>query len=366
VLIFISLISIALAACSPQRTEESLEVLSRLREPVPAGLVEREAIAYEVAGRARQAYLYRPAERSWLAPVVLVPGVAPRGRDDPRLANFARQMAAARFLVLVPEIENLRRLQVDPADAVAIADAVVEAERRSGSGAPVGLVGISYAVGPTVLAALDERLEGRVSFILSIGGYYSSPAVITFFTTGAYRKADGEEWAWMEPNPKGKWVFVLSNIDEVESPGDRELLRAMAEAKLSNVNARIDGLAARLGPEGQSILALLENRDPNRVPELLEALPTGLQDRMNALDLARRDLSGLELPVLLLHGRNDAIIPYTESLALKDALPPGGGDLFLLDNFSHVELEEPSLEDTLTLLSLVYSVLRERDEAAEP
>ena len=79
-----------------------------------------------------------------------------------------------------------------------------------------------------------------------------------------------------------------------------------------------------------------------------------------------RHLSGLELPVLLLHGRNDAIIPYTESLALKDALPPGGGDLYLLDNFSHVELEEPSLEDTLTLLSLVYSVLRERDQAAEP
>ena len=53
--------------------------------------------------------LYKSAEQPWGA-VILVPGLTPYGKDDPRLVSFAHSLARDRFLVLVPEIANTRLL----------------------------------------------------------------------------------------------------------------------------------------------------------------------------------------------------------------------------------------------------------------
>ena len=63
-----------------------------------------------------------------------MPGLTPYGKDDPRLAAFAGSLAWSRFLVLLPEIANLRALRVSGADSAIIADAI-EAPRRFAGGA---------------------------------------------------------------------------------------------------------------------------------------------------------------------------------------------------------------------------------------
>ena len=77
--------------------------------------------------------LYEPAEQPRGA-VVLVPGLTPYGKDDPRLVSFARSLARDRFLVLVPEIANTRLLKVSAADSAIIADAIEELARRFAAG----------------------------------------------------------------------------------------------------------------------------------------------------------------------------------------------------------------------------------------
>jgi fermentation-respiration switch protein FrsA (DUF1100 family) len=67
------------------------------------------------------------------------------------------------------------------------------------------------------------------------------------------------------------------------------------------------------------------------------------------------------MPVLLLHGRDDAIIPYAESLALAAALPAGRAEVFLVDDFAHVDLARIGLGDSLVLRALIARVLAERD-----
>jgi len=82
---------------------------------------------------------------------------------------------------------------------------------------------------------------------------------------------------------------------------------------------------------------------------------------MMALDLSRADLSRLAAELILLHGRDDAIIPYTESQALAAAAPAGRATLYLVDNLSHVELGPGSLPDALRLLAATYHLLALRD-----
>jgi fermentation-respiration switch protein FrsA (DUF1100 family) len=97
------------------------------------------------------------------------------------------------------------------------------------------------------------------------------------------------------------------------------------------------------------------------VPALIAALPDKVRSDMMALDLSRADLSRLAAELILLHGRDDAIIPYTESQALAAAAPAGRATLYLVGNLSHVELGPGSLPDALRLLAATYRLLALRD-----
>lgn len=375
--ILLVLAVLALGACSPARVIESWRVLhdiaagpgpSTLKEATPAPA--RVAMTYQVGGRAYGGDLYRPGEAA-KARLVLVPGAAEAGKDDPRLVAFAETFARARFTVLVPDIENLRELKVAPSDVRAIADALRHlSSLDNGPPAPLGLAAISYAAGPAILAALEPDVREDLGFILAIGGYHDIEAVVTFFTTGSFREEPGQAWQRREPNAYGRWVFVRANAPRIADARDRVLLASMAERKLRDLAAPVDDLAAKLGPEGGSVHALLRNRDPEAVAGLIASLPPAIRNDMAALDLARHDLTPLRANVILIHGRDDAIIPYTESAALAAALPPERVMLYLVDNLAHVDLSEVGpgpggLLDGLRLWRAAYRILAERDAAPE-
>ena len=96
------------------------------------------------------------------------------------------------------------------------------------------------------------------------------------------------------------------------------------------------------------------------MPGLLTHLPAGVRDDVAALDLATRDLSGLRADFILVHGLDDAVIPYTESVSLARALPPGRARLFLLEGLHHVDREVRGL-DAWRMWRALRAVLAQRD-----
>lgn len=367
----VAALAAALAACSPHRAIEAARVLadiqagegpSSLKAATPPP--ERAPVVYRVAGRAHGGDLYQ-AGNGARAAIVLVPGVAEAGKDDRRLVAFANTLARARFAVLVPDIGGLRALRVRASDSRDIADAVAYLASLDGA-APhgrVGIAAISYAVGPAILAALEPDVRDRVRFVVGIGGYHDIAAVVTFFTTGRYRERPGRPWRYREPNVYGKWVFVLSNVERVRDPGDRTALDAMARRRLRDLGADISDLTADLGPEGRAFYALLTNTDPGRVPALIAGLPAEVQADMAALNLALKDLGRLKARLILVHGREDDIIPFTESRALAHAVASGQADLFIVDGLRHVD-PKPGVIGGLQLWRAVYRLLEERDAGA--
>ena len=354
-----------MTGCVPLQDDEAAWVLedlavregdSRLKEYTPDPV--RQSVSYSVQGRTYQGDLYQSSQRS-LATLVLVPGVAERGKDDPRLVAFATTLARARFLVLVPDLPNLRALRVQAEDAQGVIDAFVHLLSRPEfpvrGGAGIGA--FSYAVGPVVLAALDPVIREQVDFILGVGGYYDLNQVLTFFTTGYFQKEG--QWHYLEPNRYGKWVFVYGNAGRLADPLDREMFRLMAERKLQNPHADTDDLMDQLTPEGRSLLDLLDNRDPARTPALIARLPALIRAELDALNLSRRDLSRLGARLILLHGTDDAIIPYTESVALAAAVPVGQSELFLIDGLAHVNVRPLGL-DRRVLWRAIGALLAQR------
>ena len=85
-------------------------------------------------------------------------------------------------------------------------------------------------------------------------------------------------------------------------------------------------------------------------------------DMLDALDPSGRNLSGLLPRLYLVHGEDDAVIPYTESEALEKAVP--GAVLFKVDHLAHVDLGPGGWLDALTLWRAAYLLLGERSDDA--
>jgi len=344
--LILAVLSGLLTGCSPLRGYEALVVLgdlqageapSRLKSTTPPPV--RTALSWQVAGHAYTGDLYLPGTGAPQAGVVLVPGAAPDGKDDPLLVAFARTLARAGFAVLVPEMPGFRELRIEPADTRRVADAFVYLAGRPdlSPGGRAGLIAFSYAVGPTLIAALEDDLRVRVRFVFGVGGYHDLPRTLRFMTTGWFEE-DGQ-WRHIQPGDYARLVFVHSSLALLREPRDQKILAAMAALRQRDRGADLAPLAAGLGAEGRTVYDFLTHTDPARTPALLRALPADIQAGIAALSPAEMDLRRLQARLILVHGRGDHLIPYTESMALAQAVPPDQARLFLIWHLlGHVDL----------------------------
>src|SRR6185295_6195862 len=109
--------------------------------------------------------LYRP--ESPRRSIVLTSGVHEAGIEEPRLVGLARALAATGLQVLTPEPVDLMRYRITPAATDTIEDAAQWFLSRSDlvRDGRVGLVGISFSGGLSLVAAGRPSLNTRTSFV---------------------------------------------------------------------------------------------------------------------------------------------------------------------------------------------------------
>lgn len=334
-----------LNGCVPQRSYEAALILadtaareapSRWKSTTPTP--SQAGVTYTVAGRTHQGTLYLPAAAPPRAGIVLVPGVVPLGKDDPRLVAFANTLARARFAVLTPELKEFQHLQVRTRHPRVIADALAYLADRPDlvPSDHLGFGAFSFSVGLAVIASLEEDIRAQVQFIFGVGGYYDLETAIRFFTTGYLSESEHD----LEPSQYGKLIFAATSLKYLTDPADRAVLKEMINIKLRNPDADITFLAPRLGLQGKAVYSLLNNTDPAQVSPLIQALPQGLRQLIENLSLSNQDLTPIQAQVILVHGKDDPLIPYTESITLANALPPKQAKLYIIEQtLTHVDFK---------------------------
>lgn len=302
--------------------------------------------------------LYMPGGKVRAA-LVLVPGAAALGRTEPRLQALARSLARAGFVVLVPELAEVRQFRLSRADADSVASALRQL-RRWQPDRPLGAIAVSYAVAPTIIAALQDDLAAKIDFIVGVGGYRDTETVIRFMTTGVFRPAGSAREMQLAPNFYGRWAFLLANANRLDDEADARILADIAGIHFGRPDADTSAMARGLGPQGRAVLALVENRDPDAVGRLIADLPAGVRREIDGLDLALYDLSKLRCHLILVHGRDDRMVPYSESQNLAAAASNARVSLFLVDGIGHVEFNGVTAVNGWTMGRALLSLLNER------
>jgi pimeloyl-ACP methyl ester carboxylesterase len=297
-------------------TAEALE----LRIPRPfARPIERDEV--EIGGVLGD--LYRPAGDA--DPVVLLPGAAPRGRDDTRLVRVAAALARADRAVFVPELELYGEVLAE--EDIARIVAAVEALHSSSGGRPVVLVGISFGGSLALIAAADERARGRVATVATFGAYTHLIGLVQAVTTGMSVVAD-EVIDW-DPVPEAEEV-LYERIVELLDEDEREPLEQV--------------LAGHRDPEDLSggaerLHALLTNDDPHRTFAIAAELPAPIRARIARLS-PEPHLSEVDADILVAHARDDPVVPYGEAVRLSATRPDV--DVRTLGSFDHVGIDATS------------------------
>jgi acetyl esterase/lipase len=329
-------------------------LLAQVATPLTPGLLtritdapQRQSVTFPGGGREMVATLYRPARSRFGAGtgvgVILVHGVNEAGKDDERIVWLADLLARSGFTVLTPDFLGFKSLTLRTSDVEELVASIqyLSARRENAVAKRVGLIGFSYGAGPTVIAGADPRIRDLVQFVFSFGGYYDLLNVITFVTTGYYEFGDLR--GRILPNEYTRWIFLRYNLGLIPSARDREVLKEIADAKAKDPAVDAGHLAGTLGPEGRATYDLLVNRDPQRVPFLVEALSPSIREQIHFLSPSRV-IRDLRARLLIVHSNPDDFMPMTESLRLAAALRSRGNvHLALLRVFDHVRPNFPKL-----------------------
>lgn len=365
---FAALTLAAIVALASSNYVVSAGLLLRLMQPQTTNLLaqatRREVVetryALQTPNGAVPARLYAPADDEKAPAVVLVHGIQHFGIEEPRLARFARAIAESGVAVMTPQLPGIEDYEISAGSIQTIGDAVRAFSEQRG-GRKVGLIGMSFSGGLALIAAAGEGVMPHVAFVVAIGAHHDLSRVGRFYATGEVERPDGT-FVQQAPHEYGPLVIVFGSLgdffSEKDIPVARETMRLLLYEDVAASRRKAEGLT----PEGQKLMQeLFAHQQSSLQPALL------LNIQRNAARLAllspKDQLRDLRVPVLLLHGANDDIIPYTESLWLEREIPSGMLKQSLVTPLlSHVDLQEVSVRDRMAVVHFMAVLLQMAEE----
>jgi acetyl esterase/lipase len=365
------LVVVAWVALSQSRYGRAMSLLVRMgKVPGVVGAhvggwqvttVETQMLSFTGRHGARVARLYRPATVR-TRPILLTGGVHALGIDEPRLIAFAETLAKSGTPVITPQLPDLKeylvttRLTDDIEDAALAMLAAPEVPQDADT--RIGLLGISFAGGLSIIAAGRPALRDRVGFVFSVGGHARLPGVMTYLCTG--RQPDGR----MHPPHEYGAVILLTNLAEDVVPADQvaplraavhQFLHASHVDMFDKPQAAIEFQKARdmetgLAPEARAFMHLVNERDALGLGARL--LP--FLDRWGReAELSPASSPAPTAPVFVMHAQGDDVIPDSEAPALAEYLRSKGTPvrMFVTSLMSHAEVARtPTVAELVTMV----------------
>ncbi len=276
----------------------------------PRPVVER--LWYPTSHGPGEGDLYRPATAGPHPGLVVCLGVVPFGVDHPQVPRLGEALARSGFAALLYWSPAMRDYRLDPADIADIASAYERLLARPDiDPARSGLLGTCVGGAFALMAAAAPRIRDRVAYVCAYAPY-ASMWTLARDIASATRDREGSRAPW-RVDPLTRKVFVHS-VTAVLEPDEAELLRTA----LADSHGQIDG--SDLSKTGQAVLPLLTALRSDEAEAALHRLPAALQDRLTAMSPVQY-LHNIHAPLLvLLHDRDDQVIPVSESRRLRDAL----------------------------------------------
>ena len=152
-----------------------------------------------------------------------------------------------------------------------------------------------------------------MSFVNFFAGYYDARDLIAAVLSNS-RYYDGVVEPWT-PAELSKSVVTAQLIEGMENPAEIDLLKSEFVDKEAAIEA---SSLSSLSQEAQTVHRLLSGVDVTEAQELIDSLPDSTLESL-ALISPITTVNDLKARVLIMHDREDNLVPAAESRRLADA-----------------------------------------------
>ncbi len=322
--------------------------------------IVESSMEIRTSGGPIRARLYTPQGIANAPGMLVVHGVHHLGIDEPRLVAFARALASSGIQVLTPELPALADYHVDPHSIDLIGASARDFAQTLGH--KVGILGISFGGGLSLMAAANPHYECYIRFVVSVGAHDDLERVSQFFVANQILRPDGST-LHMAAHEYGPLVLIYSHVEDFFPATDvdaaREALRLLLWEKVDESRKA----AEKLSPASRARMELLYNHHVESISDDIQRVL--IQHHADMAAVSPHDhLQSLEVPVLILHGSADNVIPPTELLWLEHDVPPADlKEALTSPVLSHVSMEgKPTLGDNFRLVHFMAKMLELADE----
>ena len=308
--------------------------------------------------------IYSAGKNKPSAGMIVTHGFTEKGKNDKRLQSMAKRLARAGFVIMVPDLTQMRNFRLSLQDAEEITlcfehfsqQPLVDPQK-------IGMMGFSFGTGPIIISMAQPELQERVKFGVFFGGYYDLKRALKYTLTGAY---DAEGFSGQEDviQRENRWEFLLGNAALIRTDGTFEML---IRKKIEDPEYDIMNDAMWLTQEQSDLIAFIGNEDPYLFDELYERIPPAFKNWIDALSLYHYS-DKVYAKLLIGHSQGDHVVHFTESLALAGQLPNAPEPFVVVMEFlTHVNLSiewdslfEDDIPNLYDLWGLTFRLLQQR------
>jgi dienelactone hydrolase len=255
------------------------------------------------------------------------------------------------MLIMTTALPDLTHYQITPRSTDVIEDVVkwMAANPELAPDGRVGMLGISFAGGLSIVAAGRPAIRDKVAFVMSFGGHGDLPRTLKYLVTGQEPAVAGV--VTHPPHDYGVAVITYAGADRIVPPDQTTALRdgigtfllasqltlvSMDQANATFAKAR--EMAKTLPEPSKTYLTWVNDRNVKKLGPLLA--PEVAKFSSDPAASAERAPLPPSAPVYLLHGTGDIVIPAAESVILADYLRRKGVEVHLLlsELITHAEV----------------------------
>ena len=317
--------------------------------PVRAYDVDTRDVTVPTRNGAIGSRFYRPSLDH--APAIVVfPGVHGGGIDEPRLVALSRRIAAAGATVLAVPIPELRRYELTTKATDAMEDVIrwAAANREFAPSGRVGVVAVSFAGGLALVAAGRPGMSERITAFFAVGPHADLPRVIRYLCLDPGAAKD-----LPPPHDYGAALMLRASLalmvpTEQIAPLDRAITTFLDASSAQSTDAEAANRLMADAREAESQLAeparsLMHGVNERNLAALGPQLAPFSEQIGGAPPLSPLRSPATQVPVFLLHGNRDNVIPANESLELQKYLATAGNtrvEVLLTPLLSHADAKQ--------------------------
>ena len=271
---------------------------------------------------------------------ILFPGASPFAEEHPGMIGLATTIKNLGYNVFIPRIPPLKALNIGIENVDWFAHAYEKIIKREDVDIKnVAAVGISFGGSLLLKAMLEKKiLNNPPRSLLMYGSCFDLETGLQFLITGEIEH-DGKI-AHIPPNDWGMTVLFHNFIKNIDLGFDTTKIQEVLSARVADNLELVEKLKQKLNDHDLKLINDVLNGNTNYdIEKISKQIIETQKEILNELSPSTF-CHKIYTKVFVMHGANDSMVPYSESVKLGEKLP--NNELLISYLYEHKEISTNS------------------------